>query len=319
MNLAFFSGNEVYWKTRFENSIAGPATAHRTLVSYKDTINGVKLDPMPNVTTGTWRDTRFGPPNDGGRPENALIGTIWTVNNGTTAITVPASMKAMRLWQNTRVADLTTGDTTLAPGSLGYEWGEDLDNGFRPAGVFHLSSTTVNGVEKIIDFGANVGIGNATHHLTLYRHRNGPGSALVFGASTVQWAWGLDREHDDNQFGPHSHTPDQAMQQATVNLLADMGAQPSTLRTGDGLFSASQSNDSVPPSSTITSPTTGTFESGSPVVITGTANDGQGQVAGVEVSVDGGATWRLAQGRTAWSYNWVPGAPGPVNYSHPRR
>ena len=39
--------------------------------------------------------------------------------------------------------------------------------------------------------------------------------------------------HDDNQFGPHSHSPDQAIQQATVNLLADMGAQPSTLQTGD--------------------------------------------------------------------------------------
>ena len=42
---------------------------------------------------GTWRDTRFGPPvADGGRPENALTGTIWTVNSGTRAITVPASM-----------------------------------------------------------------------------------------------------------------------------------------------------------------------------------------------------------------------------------
>ena len=63
---------------------------------------------MPDVTTGTWRDTRFGPPvADGGRPENALIGTIWTVNSGTTAITVPASMAGLRFWRNTRVADLT--------------------------------------------------------------------------------------------------------------------------------------------------------------------------------------------------------------------
>ena len=80
------------------------------MVTYKDTIAGVKLDPRCRTsTTGTWRDTRFGPPNDGGRPENALIGSIWTVNNGTSAITVPASMAAMRLWQSTRVADLTSG------------------------------------------------------------------------------------------------------------------------------------------------------------------------------------------------------------------
>ena len=33
VNLAFFSGNEVFWKTRWENSIAAAAHAHRTLVS----------------------------------------------------------------------------------------------------------------------------------------------------------------------------------------------------------------------------------------------------------------------------------------------
>ena len=32
VNLAFFSGNEAYWRTRYESSIAGTATAYRTLV-----------------------------------------------------------------------------------------------------------------------------------------------------------------------------------------------------------------------------------------------------------------------------------------------
>jgi hypothetical protein len=32
VNLAFFSGNEVFWKTRWENSIDGTNTSHRTLV-----------------------------------------------------------------------------------------------------------------------------------------------------------------------------------------------------------------------------------------------------------------------------------------------
>jgi hypothetical protein len=35
VNLAFFSGNEVFWKTRMEPSISAGATANRTLVSYK--------------------------------------------------------------------------------------------------------------------------------------------------------------------------------------------------------------------------------------------------------------------------------------------
>ena len=36
VRLAFFSGNEVFWKTRWESSIDG-AFAHRTLVTYKET------------------------------------------------------------------------------------------------------------------------------------------------------------------------------------------------------------------------------------------------------------------------------------------
>ena len=39
VHLAFFSGNEVFWKTRWENSIDGSGTTHRTLVCYKETHN----------------------------------------------------------------------------------------------------------------------------------------------------------------------------------------------------------------------------------------------------------------------------------------
>ena len=60
VNLAFFSGNEVFWKTRWEDD-------HRTLVSYKETHANAKIDPLPGVWTGTWRDPRFSPPADGGR------------------------------------------------------------------------------------------------------------------------------------------------------------------------------------------------------------------------------------------------------------
>ena len=35
VHLAFFSGNEVFWKTRWENSIDSWQTPHRTLVCYK--------------------------------------------------------------------------------------------------------------------------------------------------------------------------------------------------------------------------------------------------------------------------------------------
>ena len=200
VSLAFFSGNEIYWKTRFEPSADGSGTPYRTLVSYKDTLGGVKRDPLPGVSTGTWRDLRLSSPAaDGGLPENSLTGTLWTVNSGTTAITVPASMAGLRFWRNTRVASLTSGSTSLGTHTLGYEWDEDIDNGSRPSGLMHLSSTTVSGVEKILDFGETVGIGTATHHLTMYRVSSG---ALVFGAGTVQWAWGLDGNHDRGAAAP---------------------------------------------------------------------------------------------------------------------
>ena len=312
VNLAFFSGNESFWKTRWEPSTAGGSTTDwRTLVCYKETHAGAKIDPGPpgdpNVWTGTWRDPRFSPPADGGRPENAVTGTMFRVNSGTSAIDVPAADGKMRIWRNTSIASQAPGQTaTLSDGTLGYEWDEAPDNATRPAGLVPLSSTTRSGVQVLQDFGSTYGDGTATHHLTLYRAASG---ALVFGAGTIQWSWGLDGNHDRG-----SSTPDPRMQQATVNLLADMGAQPATLQ-GD-LVPAAASTDTHPPSATLSAPLDGsTVEAGVPTTISGIATDsagesGGGEVGGVEVSTDGGSTWHPAQGRDQWTYSWTPGATG---------
>jgi len=91
VNLAFFSGNEVFWKTRWTNSSDGSNTPYRTLVSYKETHFDAPVDPQdPTTWTGTWVDPRFSPPADGGRPSNALTGQLFEVNSGTSDITVPA-------------------------------------------------------------------------------------------------------------------------------------------------------------------------------------------------------------------------------------
>ena len=47
VHLAFFSGNEVFWKTRWENSISASGTPYRTLVTYKETHANAKIDPTP--------------------------------------------------------------------------------------------------------------------------------------------------------------------------------------------------------------------------------------------------------------------------------
>jgi Domain of unknown function (DUF4082)/Bacterial Ig domain/Putative Ig domain len=303
LNLIFMSGNEVYWKTRWEPSIDGSATPYRTLVCYKETRHNAPLDPLdasPTWTwTGTWRDLRFSPPADGGKPENALTGTIFQVDSWRyDAIQVPYAMSGLRFWRNTpNVSKLASGATwTLTQDILGYEWDGSPDNGFAPAGLIDLSSTTLSVNTYLLDYGSTTGNGTATHHLTLYKDPTS--GALVFGAGTVFWAWGLSAEHDG-----YTTPTDPDIQQAMVNLLADMGVQPGTLQPG--LAAAVKSTDSTPPVSSISTPANGSsFAEGQPVTISGVANDVGGQVAGVEVSVDGGATWFRASATTNWTYTW---------------
>ena len=320
VHLAFFSGNEVFWKTRFEPSIDGSEAPHRTLVTYKETHANAKIDPMSDVWTGTWRDSRpFNP--EGPQPENALTGTIFTVNAWRNdPIIVPAEYARLRFWRNTGVARLEAGErAVLLKGLLGHEWDEDLDNGYRPAGLFRLSETTIDNVPYIQDCGSVYDSGTATHHLTLYRHASG---ALVFGAGTVQWAWGLDAHHDTEtgvpperqnvdttRVGVDPNGPDRNVRQATVNLFADMGVQPATLARD--LVRAEASEDREPPVSRLEEPRPGATVPAAPVRLAGTARDhGGGCVAAVEVSVDGGATWHPAVGRETWHFDWKPGSSG---------
>ena len=163
-------------------------------MTYKETHYDAPTDPQdPPTWTGTWMDPRFSPPADGGQPQNALTGQLFAVNAGTTDITVPASVQ-----QAPVLAQYPGGQPGVRPvhhagsgsGTLGYEWDVDADNGFRPAGLMDMSSTTDTTAQPFTDYGSRPRPNStATHHLTLYR---APSGALVFGAGTVQWAWGLD-------------------------------------------------------------------------------------------------------------------------------
>jgi hypothetical protein len=322
VNLAFFSGNGMYWKTRWEDS-------NRTLVCYKEVFQ--KLDPSPQWT-GLWRDPSFSPPSDGGRPENALRGTLYAQRSDM-AINVPAEDGKMRFWRNTTVAQQSPEQTaTLPQGTLGYEWDEDIDTGgggaiqsalgvvptgtkFRPPGLVELSTNTAGpgalqarGPDpELQGLGAKVGAAataTVAHHMTLYRAASG---ALVFSSGTVQWSWGLDANHDGT---PTNADP--RMQQATVNLLADTGAQPATLQAG--LVAAQASTDTTPPNSAVTAPGAGTtIQVGQGVIIQGSASDSDGRVGGVDVSTDNGQTWNPASGRDNWIFGWTPTQSG--NYT----
>mmetsp|Transcript_104021 Transcript_104021/g.238164 ORF Transcript_104021/g.238164 Transcript_104021/m.238164 type:complete len:695 (+) Transcript_104021:53-2137(+) len=306
VHLQFWSGNEAYWKVRWEASLDGEAT--RTMVVYKESQESTKIDPDKDTWTGTFRDSRPINP-QGPRPENALTGTLFTVNAWRNdPLLVPAEYSQLRFWRDTEVAQLQAGQTAvLTKGLLGHEWDEDLDNGFRPEGLIRLSETTVDNVQVIVDAGGCFDSGSATHHLVLYR---APSGAIVFGAGTVQWSWGLDAFHDsvtgvpnlfeneyDTRVGRELQGPDKVVQQVTVNLFADQGVQPATLQSN--LRRARGSSDTQPPVVTSSSVQEG--------VLRATAEDAHGVVAGMEWTAN--ERWHpMVKTTTGWTVDNVPDA-----------
>eukprot|EP00494_Astrolonche_serrata_P013058 UN13172 len=72
---------------------------------YKETQDGHKSDPVENSWTGTWRDASPYNP-EGPKPENALTGTIYTVNAWRNdPLKVPGRYSKLRYWRNTKVAN----------------------------------------------------------------------------------------------------------------------------------------------------------------------------------------------------------------------
>ena len=125
-----------------------------------------KLDPEPNEWTGTFRDAR--PINPlGPQPENAVLGLMFAVNaqrvdslevlrvcrrrpqaagmtHRVPTHQVSHEYGRLRLWRHTEAASLAPGQAYVTlPGVLGHEWDVDVDNGHRPAGLVHFSSTCV--------------------------------------------------------------------------------------------------------------------------------------------------------------------------------
>lgn len=337
VNLLFWSGNEMYWKTRWEEAISSDGTPYRTLVCYKETLANrdpnagpedyANIDPS-NIWTGTWRDIRFHEAVDangnyiaGGAAhldpvsglrgtcncaENSLIGQLFGPD-GTGefggALDVPTDYGSLRVWRGTAA---TNGELDVAPGIIGYEWDVVPDDANRPAGLIKLSETTIDWGSIVVDQGNQAVPGTATHSLSLYRDPES--GALVFGAGTVFWSWGLSDEHDNSPYG--ASIANSLLKQFTVNMFADMGIQPGSIEAGLNL--ALESADEVGAVADMAD-LPGTVAAGSTLRITGTAtdNDGNaatsdGMVALIEISFDGGKSWKVAEGTTSWSYEWRP-------------
>ena len=306
LHLVFLSGNEMYWRIRWEDN-------YRTMVVYKESQSAVKIDPEASEWTGTFRDSREINPL-GSQPENAVTGQIFTINAWRNdPLVVPGRFSRHRQWRDTEVALLhSSGRSIFLRGILGHEMDEDVDNGFRPAGLIHLSETQVDNCMYIMDFGSTYDSGSALHHLTMYKHASG---AIVFGAGTVQWGWALDPFHDSESGIPanlvnHLNTrvgtdilsPVPAIQQFTVNFLADMGAQPATL--APTLKKASPTTDSVKPHCAVDGVEV-LSEKDETFVVHVIAGDDVGVVAAVEVRVGDADRWHPALSASADGSSWT--------------
>lgn len=220
-------------------------------------VNAHRRDAMEvtreDATLRFWRDTSF---------YNATATThVHGRKKGSNGTQSCAQQRLQRRksHQNDDIAYVT------AAGMLGYEW-DIFPTHARPPGLFPLSTTRIHVVAHLAqDFGASyMGNGYAVHRLSMHRHysrryiRNAPsdpptlqkacdattqanyntstteqtvdyskkGTSLVFGAGTIQWSWALSDWHDG-----HRMHEDRDLQQATLNVLADMGVFPATLRS----------------------------------------------------------------------------------------
>jgi hypothetical protein len=308
---------------------------------YLKSLNGSHLD-----WTGTFIDPRFRI----AIPQHALSGQYFQVNGyRNDAMTIPKEYNSLRLWRNTTFYGSNTTYTTF-DGLLGYEMDVWNDDCYHPDGLVGFSHTNLQISNHLMeDYGASYkGNGDVIHKVILYRYTTNThqapksqlvknlrfkkvynytkrekslikyqGSSIVFGAGTIQWSWALSTQHD----GSEPKTTDRDIQQATMNILADMNVKPQQITHDESisppLIFPDTSTDIYPPISYITRPHHMQliklhYKPNSFIVISGFARDSwdgvntnsRGRVALVEVSLDDGYTWHTAEGRDKWVFRY---------------
>ena len=281
-----------------------------TLVTYKETHANAKIDPLAerldrHLARSALQPARRRRPARERADRHDLHGQL----RHATRSTVPAADGRLRLWRNTAAASLPAGETRDArPTARSATSGTRISTTApgppawcacpRPTatGVADASSTTAS----------SYGPGTATHHLTLYRDPNGAGGALVFGAGTVQWSWGLDDNHD------RGSEPPERRHAAGDGQPVRRHGRRSRRRCSPAWCRRARRPTRSPPTATITAPAT-TASSPTPPTRRdhrdGDRHAAAAWSARVEVSVDGGATWHPADGpRARGRYTWIADA-----------
>ena len=294
VDLAFFSGNEVFWKTRWEDSIAGPTTDHRTLVSYKETHANAKIDPSRRLDRDLARPARSTPRGRTRRTRSPAPSSRST--RGTSAIEVPAADGKMRLWRNTAVAALARGpDRDAAGGHARLRVGRGRSTtASRPAGARPpvrrrpQRRRGAPGLRLDLRLRHRDAPPDAVPRTRAARSSSAPARSSGRGASTATTI-------------AAAPTPDPDMQQATVNLLADMGVAARHAAAGprrrdrvDRRSALRPRRSRRPATAPRSRPTSRPYDHAAPPPTRAAARS-----AAVEVSIDGGARGGRPRGAVA--------------------
>ncbi len=232
-HLAVFSGNTTLWRVRF----AAADTGRREMICYKDSLdatgydNTTKYDPL--TFTGAWRDSRTTPGgvnNTNRRPESGLYG-MWFIANApqASALDVPFAYKGLPIWRNCApVQALTTGQTWSSTRTdiVGDEWDYvRTAEATTPTNLVLVQhkDITLTGSAANVNGGVYNESGTFRQGAALWRATSG---ALVFNTGTWRWTVGLSRLR--RGIADVNNPVEPVIQQATLNLFADMGLRPAT-------------------------------------------------------------------------------------------
>lgn len=226
VNILNFAGNDFFWRIRYGTLDGSDTTTKgRVIWCRKDTMSGPTgtghVGGTPIVAGdwgGTWQDTRW---QSGANGFQDVMGDYFKRNGvANESIQIPFAYKSLPIWRNCpAVQSLTSGQVVdLGAGTAGMEWDAPLAAGQGPPRVA-LSEATYTITSGIADINGQdySGSGSLTHQMQMMRT---VGGGYILNASTTQWAWGLDDNHDRG-----TAIANVTARQATLNLIYDFGIQ----------------------------------------------------------------------------------------------
>lgn len=206
VNVAFLTGNEVYWQTRLEDGPAGPATR---ITCYKSRTADPIMATQPALTTCRWREP---PVSD---PEAPLIGEMYGHVVKRVADWIVQG-QGHWLYEGTGLRD---GDALA--NLVGQEYDSYFPDLANPGTILLANSPVEPDLNDTHDPGAYPS--PPVHNATVYTAASG---ATVVAAGTFQWSWAIDTYGDRSYLGVATPV-DARVSRMTQNLFD---------RLGDGLL-----------------------------------------------------------------------------------